>query len=92
MKKQLPASALKGVIRYQQEVLVNWSLLLNVLGDVEKWSAFQKKMLVNLIKLKQTRKERDYLLQLQKHNRLWHSLKKAGNIKGKWAFVQGLLI
>lgn len=77
MKKQLPAASLKRETAYQQQVLVNWSLLLFVLGDIEKWTAFQKRMLVNLIKLKQTGKERDYVLQLQKHNQLWKSLKKA---------------
>ncbi len=62
MKKQLPATALKNDTPYQQEVLANWRLLLHVLGDIEKWSPNQKGMLVKLIKLKQSGKERGYVL------------------------------
>ena len=79
MNKLFRAASLKKDNFYQKEVLANWGLLLLVLGDIEKWSANQKGMLVKLIKLKQAGKERDYVLQLKKHNRLWLSMKEAIN-------------
>lgn len=77
LSREFSISSLKNKTVYQRQVMENWSLLAGLSDDLAEWNALQKKNFVQLIKLKQTGKERDYILQLQKHQRLWKSLQMA---------------
>lgn len=76
LQKHFPAEAVKKWTFYEQDVLNNWSLLTLLIKDYNNWSGKEKMGLVQLILLKQKGKERDYIIQLQKHKRLWSSLQE----------------
>jgi hypothetical protein len=75
MKNDLPMGLLKHNSLSNQHVLENWCLLTGLIPDLPKWNLQQKRKFVQLIHLKQNGKERDYIIGLQKHNRLWKSLR-----------------
>ncbi len=74
IKKYLSLPNLKKQTSNQQQVLENWSLLTLLLPEISIWNLLEKKKLAQIIKQKQKGKEIDYILQLQKHERLWKSL------------------
>jgi len=73
MKHFLPDTR-KNRMPFQQEVINNWSLLTLLMKNINLWSRKEKEDLLHIMLLKQKGKERDYILQLQKHNRFRRSL------------------
>ena len=82
-QQKYPADVLKSIVTFQQEVVNNWSLIKQIIKNSNYWSNQNKKGLVQLIRLQQQGEERDYILRLQKHKKLWKSLhdvdQKAGS-------------
>jgi hypothetical protein len=76
VKKYFPVKLLHPCSPGRQMVLENWSLLLGLLNDFPSWSPVEKKAMIQLIQLKQSGRERDYVLHLQKHRHLWRTLEK----------------
>ncbi len=74
MKNDLPLALLKNNSISLRHVMENWCLLTGLINDMAKWKLQQKREFVHLIQLKQNGKERDYIIGLQKHTRLWRSL------------------
>lgn len=74
MRKRLPLENLRRQILFQDRFIENWSLLTGLIDDIAQWTPGQKKKLLQLVQLKQAGKERDFIIQLQKHRRLWKSL------------------
>lgn len=68
--KQLSIKNLPMLNNIQMEVLQNWSLLIGLIKNIENWTETDKAALVKLIQLKQSGKERDYVVALQKHRKL----------------------
>lgn len=58
-------------------VLANGSLLTGLIPDLPQWSREEKKQLARLVQLKANGKEREYVLALRHHDRLWLSLTAA---------------
>ncbi len=74
MKKKFPLASLKNNSLSLKQVLENWCLLTGLIKDLPKWNLKQKREFIHLIQLKQNGKEREYIIGLQKHTRLWKSL------------------
>jgi hypothetical protein len=74
MQTKFPLEYLRKQIPVQSRVIENWSLLTGLIDDIEQWTPGQKKTVLQLVHLKQAGKEKDYIIQLQKHRRLWKSL------------------
>lgn len=60
-----------------EKVKENFLLLCGFIPDLPRWNNAEKQLLARLWKLKSTGKERSFILQLQKHKRLWSSLENA---------------
>lgn len=75
--EHFPSAFLKSWRLYEQEAMDNWSLLTLLIKDCKTWSTKEKKGLVQIMLLKLKGKERDYILQLQKHKRFWRALQGA---------------
>ncbi len=81
MNRLFPAALLYNRSLFEQEVTANWSLLTMLIDNINNWTETQKKKLVQLIRLKQIGKESEYIMQLQNHTGLWHSLNTIANKK-----------
>jgi len=57
-------------------IFENWSLLLSLITDFCDWDLNDKRRMVELIQLKQTGKERDHIVGMQKFPVFWKALKK----------------
>ncbi len=74
MKAHLhPASKILS-LRKHYPAIENWSLIADMINDIPQWSSAEKKQLVELIRLKQNGRERDYIRGMQRFGRLWKSL------------------
>jgi len=68
-------------------VLENWSLILQLIPDLESWSEAEKQAVVKIIRAKAGVDETGYLRRLQRHQRLRASLIGLGS--GQIGSVQG---
>ena len=60
----------------EKKVWSNWSLLFVSLPGTAKWRETDRKMFLQLLKLKSKGNERDFILHLQAHKKLWSSIKE----------------
>ena len=65
----------------QMQSLENWSLVLALIPDLNRWSPGGKHNLVEIIRAKSAPDEMPYLYQTRRHARLRHELLKLGSIQ-----------
>ena len=59
--------------RYNLPYLENWGLLINLISNFQRCDQKDKKRLIELIRLKQTGRERDYIIGMQKLRVFWRT-------------------
>jgi len=62
-----------------RQALENWSLVLALIPDLERWSADEKRQLVGIIRAKAAHNEMRYLRLSQRHPRLRAELQRLGS-------------
>lgn len=60
----------------KQNIWHNWALLFTALPDTVQWDKMQRKKFLQLIQLKISGSEKDYITAMQNHSRFWHSAKE----------------
>ncbi len=63
--------------------LSNFSVALALVGDVAKWSASDKRLLVEVIRAKASRDETQYLHLLQRHSKLREAFLRIGSVSAR---------
>jgi hypothetical protein len=63
----------------QQQALENWSLVLALIPDLARWSPYERRQLVKIIRAKSAPNEMPYLRQTQHHPRLRDELLRLGS-------------
>jgi hypothetical protein len=76
-KKQLGFSSLHTWTRHEIKVFREWSLLVQALLNIEKWTDKEKKLLVRIIRAKGNFPEINFIRLIQKHKRFWTELAKS---------------
>lgn len=74
MKQLFPATLVKQLDHVPEKIYESFLLLLNFIPDITQWHPQDKKKLAELFLLKARGKEKEYVLKLQQHLRLWQSL------------------
>ncbi len=73
-KKELGIKNLRGWSIYEKLALQQWSLLIQATLTLNTWRGYEKKQLIKLIKAKGNENEHNFILLLQKHQRLWKDI------------------
>jgi hypothetical protein len=63
----------------QQQALENWSLVLALIPDLARWTSYEKRHLVKIIRAKSAPNEMPYLRQTQHHPRLRDAVLRLGS-------------
>ena len=73
-KKQLGLRSFSGWDLHERNAFREWSLLVQAMLKISAWNNDDKKRLLKLVKTKGSSPERDFILQLQKHQQFWKDL------------------
>jgi hypothetical protein len=74
VKEKLKPLNWPGQLKHSIRDLENWCLLINLLTGFQDWKTEDKKRLVELIQVKLTGKERDFIVAMQRFGLFWRSI------------------